>query len=129
MKLTNTLIKNAKAKDKAYKLTDGDGMYLKVTTKGHKYWRMDYRFNHKRKTLSIGVYPTVTLKEAREARHDAKKLIAQGIDPSTHKKANKLKKLTQSENTFEGRGWRAQATTQDTRQKKRIIFIYEKQLR
>ena len=59
MALTDTAVKNAKPREKAYKLTDGDGMYLYVTAKGQRYWRLDYRFEGKRKTLALGVYPEV----------------------------------------------------------------------
>ena len=65
MILTNTAIKKAKAESKAYKLADGDGMYLLVTTKGKKWWRFDYRLDGKRYTLSLGVYDDVSLKTAR----------------------------------------------------------------
>ena len=66
MKLTDIAIKKAKAGSKAYKLADGDGMYLLVTTKGQKWWRFDYRLNGKRYTLSLGVYDDVSLETARE---------------------------------------------------------------
>jgi integrase len=89
MALTDTAVKNAKARDKAYKLTDGDGMYLYVTTKSQKYWRLDYRIHGRRKTLALGVYPDVSLKKARERRQHARTLIADGIDPSARKQAEK----------------------------------------
>lgn len=92
MALTNTTAKNAAAKDKAYKLADGDGMYLYVTTKGQKYWRMDYRYEGRRKTLALGVYPDVSLKKAREKRGAARSLLADSIDPSARKRAEKLSK-------------------------------------
>ena len=65
--LTDTAIRQAKPRAKRYKLSDGKGLYLLVTVKGHKWWRFDYRFNGKRKTLSMAVYPDVTLKQARVA--------------------------------------------------------------
>lgn len=70
MKLTNTQVKNAKPKLKAYKLTDGEGMYLLVHPNGSKYWRLNYRFQSKQKTLALGVYPLISLAEAREARNE-----------------------------------------------------------
>lgn len=70
MKLTNTQVKNAKPKAKAYKLTDGEGMYLLVHPNGSKYWRLNYRFQSKQKTLALGVYPLISLAEAREARNE-----------------------------------------------------------
>ncbi len=63
MKLTNIKIKNSKPKDKAYKLMDGAGLYLLINKTGGKYWRYNYRFMGKHKTLSIGVYPDISLKE------------------------------------------------------------------
>jgi integrase len=91
MALTELQIKNIKPTDKQQKLSDSGGMYLLIKTNGGKYWRMDYRFNDKRKTLSIGTYPTVTLAQARIKREKAKALIANGKDPSEHvtKKAKK----------------------------------------
>jgi integrase len=89
MPLTDSAIRNAKPKDKPYKLADGGGLYLLVTPKGGKWWRLDYRFNSKRKTLSMGVYPDVSLKSARDRRSEAKTQLADGIDPGEIRKATK----------------------------------------
>ncbi len=89
MALTELEIKKAKPTDKHKKLFDGGGLYLMVHTNGSKYWRMDYRFNGKQKTLSLGVYPDVRLAEARERREQARKLLANGGDPSAIKQAAK----------------------------------------
>ena len=89
MKLTDTRIRNAKPSTKAYKLSDGGGMYLLVKPDGGRYWRMDYRFVGKRRTLAFGVYPIVTLSDARERRQEARRLLAENIDPGTAKKASK----------------------------------------
>ncbi len=89
MPLTDSAIRNAKPGEKQRKLSDGRGLYLLVTVKGGKWWRFDYRHGGKRKTLSMGVYPDVSLKDAREARDEARKLIAKGIDPSELRKAEK----------------------------------------
>lgn len=78
-------VESAKPKDADYKMRDRDNMYLSVTKKGKKYWRMDYRFDGKRKTLKIGTYPEVTLKQARIFCSDAKKLLNEGTDPSCAK--------------------------------------------
>lgn len=75
-------------------------MYLFIDTKGHKYFRLDYRLLGKRKTLALGVYPETTLKEAREKRDEARKLIQQGIDPVEVKKTKKLYLIEESTNTF-----------------------------
>jgi hypothetical protein len=86
MPLTYTAIKAAKPQDKQYKLTDEKSMYLLVMPNGSKYFRLNYRFHGKRKTLPLGVYPELSLKEAREKRDIAKKQIAEGIDPMVIKK-------------------------------------------
>jgi integrase len=100
MPLTDTAIRNAKLQNKQYKLTDEKGMYLLVTKAG-KYFRLDYRFAGKRKTLALGVYPNVKLIEAREKRDDARKLIANGIDPGQARKVQKSIQIEQTENSFE----------------------------
>ena len=94
MPLTDTAIKAFKAKDKLYKEFDGGGLYLEVAPKGGKWWRIKYRFQGKEKRISLGIYPTVSLKEARESREQAKKLLAQGIDPSEQKKAVRAEAAT-----------------------------------
>src|SRR5438552_3350439 len=110
MTLTDTRIRNAKPKATAYKLSDGGGMYLLITTDGARYWRLDYRFAGKRRTLALGVYPIVTLSEARTHRELARRLLAQDIDPSVAKKAAKHAAKLVSDNPFEtvGREWIAQ---------------------
>jgi Arm DNA-binding domain len=75
MALTDTRIRNAKPKAKAYKLSDGGGMYLLVKPDGACYWRLDYRFAGKRRTLALGVYPTTTLFSARTQRDEAPELL------------------------------------------------------
>jgi len=98
MPLSDTAIKNAKPlPDKAYKLQDEKGMYLLVNPNGSKYFRYNYRFNGKRKTLALGIYPVTSLKEAREKRDTAKKKINGGIDPGM---TRKIEKAGSTENTF-----------------------------
>lgn len=87
MSLTDIKAKNAKPLEKEYKLTDGFGMFLRVTPKGSKYWQMAYRFEGKQKLFSIGVYPAVSLSVARQRRDEARRLLAQGIDPNAKKQA------------------------------------------
>ncbi len=89
MPLTNTVIKNAKPREKPYKLFDGGGLYIEIRPNGSKLWRLQYRYEGRQKLLSMGSYPTVTLKQARGKRDDAKKLLADGIDPSAARKAAK----------------------------------------
>jgi integrase len=100
MALTNIQVKQAKAQDKPYKLTDGKGMYLYVTTKSQKYWRLDYRFGGKRKTLALGVYPDISLADARAKRDDAKKQISNDLDPNDIKRIAKVTKTQSQENSF-----------------------------
>jgi integrase len=101
MKLTNTKCKNAKATEKSYKLFDGHGLYLEVMPNGSKYWRLKYRYLGKEKRLAFGVYPEVSLSEARKQRENARELLANATDPSEVRKAEKRNLLLNSENTFE----------------------------
>ncbi len=82
MSLTDTKVKNAKPSEKVVKLTDGFGLYLLVHPNGSKYWQLGYRFEGKQKVFSIGVYPAVSLADARQRRDEAKKLLAAGVDPA-----------------------------------------------
>lgn len=86
MPLTDTAIQNAKPREKTFKLFDARGLLLLVTPAGRKWWRLKYRFDNKEKQLSLGVYPEVSLKNARLRRDDAYKLLAAGIDPSEERK-------------------------------------------
>lgn len=99
MALTDTAIRNAKPAEKPYKLADEKGLYVLVNATG-KYWRLDYRFAGKRKTLSLGIYPTVTLAAARNKREDARRLLANDTDPALLKAVNKQAKYQAAENTF-----------------------------
>jgi integrase len=101
MSLTDTAVRTAKAGAKNIKISDEKGLYLLVTPSGGKWWRLDYAFLGKRKTLSMGVYPTITLKDARERRDEAKKLLANGIDPGENRKMQKAGLLERSVNSFE----------------------------
>lgn len=101
MPLTDTAIRTAKPQDKPYKLADGGGMYLEVSPAGGKWWRLKYRIGGKEKRLSLGTYPEISLKNARERREEARKLLAAGVDPSDHRKATKAAKEAESTNTFE----------------------------
>lgn len=101
MKLTDPIIKAAKPKEKAYKLSDGDGLVLLIQPNGSKWWRFRYRYNGKEKMLSIGTYPDVTLKEARLLRVTASDLLKQGIDPSLHRQEQKQIAAIAAENSFE----------------------------
>ena len=99
MSLTDIKVKNAKPLEKEYKLTDGFGMFLRVTPKGSKYWQMAYRFEGKQKLFSIGVYPAVSLSDARQRRDEARRLLAQGIDPNAKKQAEVKELKAKRDNT------------------------------
>jgi len=90
MALTDIKVRTTKPSDKPFKLTDGQSMRLLVNPNGSKYWRLQNRFNGKQKILALGVYPTVSLGEARRKRDVAKKLVSDGIDPFEKKKADKI---------------------------------------
>jgi len=90
MALTELKVRNTKPSDKPVKMTDGNGMHLLITTSGSKYWRFQYRFAGKQKILALGVYPEVSLSEARRRRDEARQLVANHVDPSEKRKAQKI---------------------------------------
>ena len=100
MALSDFACKNAKPKDKPYRLADGDGLYLLVQTSGSKLWQLRYRYLEKENILSFGKYPLVSLLDAREKRDDAKRLLIGGINPSTKRKEEKVAALTEARTTF-----------------------------
>lgn len=115
-KLTELELKKAEIKDKDYKLSDGDGLYFVIRKNGSKFFRLDFRYGGKRLSMSLGVYPKTTLKEARDKTLEAKKLLNNNINPISEKKLNKIseeislnfvinkwleiRKLNSSENTY-----------------------------
>jgi len=101
MPLTDIKIKQAKPRDKAYKLSDEKGLYLEIAPSGGRWWRLKFRFDGKEKRLSLGVYPDVSLASARERRDEARKLLANGVDPSAHRKARKMAGVEARGNSFE----------------------------
>ncbi len=101
MALTDVKARNAKPGEKQVKLFDGDGLFLLVTPAGGKRWRFKYRFGGKEKLLALGTYPEVSLADARQRRDDARKLVANGVDPGEVKKAQKAAQGEQAANTFE----------------------------
>ena len=101
MPLTDTAIRQAKPDAKPYKLADEKGLFLLVNPGGSKLWRLKYRVDGKEKLLALGSYPDVGLKAARERRDDARRLLAEGIDPGAHKKANKNAAADAAANSFE----------------------------
>ncbi len=117
MALTDTAVRNAKpgakpdkdeegksilvAVDGPYKLFDERGLFLLVTPAGGKWWRLRYKFDGKEKLLSLGTYPDVSLKDARTRRDEARKLLADGVDPGENRKATKAAKVERAANSFE----------------------------
>jgi integrase len=101
MALTDTEIKKAKAKEKAYSLNENGGLYLWITPVGGKLWRWAYRFDRKEKLMSFGKYPDVPLALARERHSEARKLLATGVDPMAQRKAEKTAERIAIENSFQ----------------------------
>ena len=100
MSLTDTAIKKAKSEATPYRMADGGGMCLYVHPNGGKYWRLSYRFGGKQKTLALGVYPDVSLLDARQRREQARKLLANDTDPGAVKQAQKAAKIEAISNSF-----------------------------
>lgn len=129
MKLTARQVDTAKPKEKPYKLSDGGGLYLEVATSGSRYWRLKYRYAGKEKRLAFGVYPEVSLAEARDKREAAKKVLAAGNDPGEVKKAEKIAQKLGFGNTFEAiaREWhQVRADRWSLRYREEIIDTFEK---
>lgn len=129
--LTDTLIRSVKPADKPKKYADGGGLFLYVPLTGKRLWRMAYRFNKKSKLLSFGEYPLISLKTARERRDEAKKLLAEGIDPGQHKKTVRAAKLAEEANTFRSVAmeWHETKTLDNTPEhRRRVLYYMEKYL-
>ncbi|MGZ8219844.1 tyrosine-type recombinase/integrase [Methylomagnum sp.] len=128
MPLTDPACRNAKPKDKSYRLADEKGLYLEVMPNGSKYFRLKYRFDGKEKRLAFGVYPEVTLKEARPKRDKARALLSQGVDPSAQRKATKhaqaesFESITREWLTKFGPSWTAEHAERITRRFERNVF-------
>jgi len=101
MPLSDVKVRNVKPGEKQIKLSDSDGMYLLVTPNGGKCWRLKYRYAGKEKVLALGTYPEISLANARQRREDARKLLANGVDPGAIKKAQKASRNDSNANSFE----------------------------
>lgn len=101
MPLTDTAIRSAKPREKPFKLSDAGGLYLEVAPSGGKWWRLKFRFGGKEKRISLGVYPDVGLKDARERRDQARRLLANGVDPGAQRKAARAAGAVRAGNSFE----------------------------
>lgn len=130
--LTDSALKNLKATKKIMRTFDSGGLYIEVSPSGGKWWRLKYRFLGKEKRISLGVYPAITLKKARELRDHFKRLVAEGVDPSESRKAEKQASTENSQNSFEvigrewlskhGRNWVASHTDRTLRRLERDLF-------
>ncbi|PLK47042.1 integrase arm-type DNA-binding domain-containing protein [Uliginosibacterium sp. TH139] len=116
MPLSDTAVRNAKPSDKPVKMADEKGLFLLLTPAGGKWWRIKYRYGGKEKLLSLGTYPDVSLKEARDKRDEARKLLANDIDPGAQRKAQKAAGEEKAANSFEviAREWYAKFSAQWT---------------
>ena len=101
MALTELQVRATKPQAKPYKLSDGGGLFLLVATTGGRLWKYSYRFEGKQKTLALGKYPDIGLKDARVKHAEARKLLAQDIDPSASRKAKKSATVDRAANSFE----------------------------
>lgn len=113
MPLTDAKVRNLKPELKPYKVSDEKGLYIRIEPRGSKIWRFDFRYGNARKTISFGAYPDVSLALARERRDNARKLLAQGINPSEQRKAQKAASSERTANSFEvvAREWFARHST------------------
>lgn len=131
MPLTDTAIRNAKPGEKPAKIFDERGLFLLVTPTGGKWWRLRYKFDGKEKLLSLGTYPDTSLKDARTRRDDARKLLADGVDPGENRKAVKAARQVRAANSFEvvAREWYAkQAPNWAEHHGDRIIRRFERDI-
>lgn len=113
MPLSQVKCKNAKPKSRTYRLFDEKGLYLEITPKDQKWWRLKYRYKGKEKRISLGVFPEVGLKEVRDLRDDARQQLRNNVDPSAIRKARKLSNSSVSDNSFEviAREWHAKQSS------------------
>ena len=131
MALTSLAVKQAQPAGKTKRLYDERGLYLEISPAGGKWWRLKYRFAGKEKRLSLGVYPDIGLKEARAARDEARRLIAQGVDPSARRKESSRQRVADAENSFEvvAREWfQKQAPIWSDIHQKNVISKLEKNI-
>ncbi|EFL9196381.1 tyrosine-type recombinase/integrase [Escherichia coli O54:H45] len=131
MPLTDAKVRALKPREKTYRISDAGGLYVEVAPNGSRYWRMKYRIAGKEKRLAFGVYPDVSLADAREKRDKAKKILAAGGDPGEAKKAEKLAQKLNAANTFEAIAHEWHQTKADRwslRYRAEIIDTFEKDI-
>ncbi|ELF95358.1 hypothetical protein A1S5_04623 [Escherichia coli KTE48] len=131
MPSTDAKVRALKPREKAYRISDAGGLYVEVAPNGSRYWRMKYRIAGKEKLLAFGVYPDVSLADAREKRDVAEKILAAVGDPGEAKKAEKLAQKLNAENTFEviARKWhQSKADRWSLRYRAELIDTFEKDI-
>lgn len=131
MSLTDTAVRNARPREKAYKLFDERGLYLEVVPAGGKRWRLKYRHDGKEKRISLGIYPDVSLRLARDRRDEARQMVTQGIDPSASRQAIKAAKFSRHANSLEviTREWfDRHAPTWVPSYSKRLLRLFERDI-
>ena len=123
--VSDAALRALKPKDKTYRYPVGGSLYLEVTAKGSKLWRWKYRIEGKENRYSIGSYPDVTLKEAREAAEAARKLVKKGAHPAQHKRIERLKSVHEQANTFEAitKEWLALKDWEEVTKKRRLDML------
>ncbi len=129
--LTNTTIRSVKPSGKTVKLFDERGLYLEVSPSGGRWWRLKYRYQGKEKRLSLGVFPDVSLKDARDRRDAARKLLGDGVDPSENRKAQKSAQAERAANSFEvvAREWFAKYSTNwAASHSNRVVRLFERDI-
>ncbi len=129
MALTDIKVRSAKPQEKEYTLVDGDGMFLLIHPNGSKYWRFRFRFGGKQHLMAFGVYPEISLADARQKREEARRLVAAGIDPREHKRAVK-EELAKEDITFESvaREWHAANKKWSEEHSRRVLKSLEDNL-
>lgn len=128
MALTDAAIKTAKPSENVYRLYDSGGLYIEVAVSGGKWWRYKYRYEGKEKRISLGTYPEVSLKEARERHAEARKILATGVNPSDSRKAEKRAKAVAAANSFEDiarEWWRTHMKDKAESHKNKVIRRFE----
>lgn len=128
MALSDIAIRNAKTKEKPYKLSDSGGLFILITTSGGKLWRYSYRFEGKQKTLSLGSYPDLGLKEARESHAAARKILSAGVDPNENRKNQISAKKLSAANSFElvaREWWQSHMKNKADSHKEKVIRRFE----
>src|SRR5690554_5150834 len=130
MALSDVKVRAAKPADKDYKLADEKSLFLLVKKNGAKYWRMKYRIDGKEKLLALGVYPDVSLAQARQSRDSARTLLSQGVDPGEHRKATKEARQVSVANSFEviAREWLSKRGKKSKTGDARLYRLLEKDL-